>query len=299
MIDFKIPRTKDCIIIDTKNWVQNSSQMLTIHRMSGRDIPTYLATALEVNAEKEVLKDGVKKGDTVLLTRVASEVAQYRAFELEVGDKRYYDVPIMQVLGKFTDNKISYNSLNMLFDKILIKKVDTSKIGLLEIPNSNTMIGEVIKVGTCKFDKDWNRQDLQVKVGDKVLIKDNVITEITFGADTYYATEESMVVGKFNSNEFTLENLTLINKSIIFDSYIAETALSSNLLTPLLNFEDEDITDIYNRDLFKVLAVDNSLTDLKKNDIILTDRSVTNYVYIGVDKYFMLSGTDYLEAKII
>ena len=37
---------------------------------------------------------------------------------------------------------------------------------------------------------------------------------------------------------------------------------------------------------------------LKKDDIILTDRSVTTYVYIGIDKYFMLSGMNYLEAKV-
>ena len=300
MISFKVPRIKDCIVIDTKNWLNNSSQILTIHRMSGRDIPTYLATVIEENVEKECLKGYVSKGDTVLLTRVASEVSQYRAFEVEPDDKRYYDVPVMQVLGVFKDNKISYDSLNMLFDKILIKKVDTSRVGYLDVPNTNTMIGEVVKTGTCRFDKDWNKLDLQVKVGDKVLIRDNVTTEISFGSETYYATEESMVVGIFNSvNNYTLDNLRLINNSIILDSYIAEKAMSSDLYTPLLNFEDEDVTDIYNRDLFKILAIDNSLTKLKKDDIILSDRSVTNYVYIDADKYFILSGMDYLEAKII
>jgi hypothetical protein len=74
--------------------------------------------------------------------------------------------------------------------------------------------------------------------------------------------------------------------------------LSYSLSTPTLNFEEEDVTDIYNRDLFKIVAIDKSLTNLKKDDIILTDRSVTNYAYIGVDKYFLLTGTTYLEAKV-
>ena len=65
-----------------------------------------------------------------------------------------------------------------------------------------------------------------------------------------------------------------------------------------MNYENEDITDIYNRDLFKILASDKSLTKLQKDDIIIVDRSVTNYVYIGTDKYFMLSGMDYIEAKV-
>ena len=299
MINFKVPRTKDCVIIDTKNWLQNSSQILTIHRMSGRDIPTFLAKAVEVNNSNECFNGVIEKGDTLFLTRVVSEVAQCRPFEVEVGDKRYYDVPIMQVIGKFNDGNVSYDSLQLLFDKVLIKKIDTSKVGYLEIPNSNTMIGEVVKTGTCAFDKEWNKKELVVKNGDIVLIKDNVSTEITFGTDTYYASEESAIVGIFNGvKEYTLENLTLINDNILLESYIPEIILSSSLSTPTLNFEEEDVTDIYNRDLFKIVAIDKSLTNLKKDDIILTDRSVTNYAYIGVDKYFLLTGTTYLEAKV-
>ena len=85
MIDFKVPRTKDCVIIDTKNWLQNSSQILTIHRMSGRDIPTFLAKAVEVNNSNECFDGAIEKGDTLFLTRVVSEVAQCRPFEVEVG----------------------------------------------------------------------------------------------------------------------------------------------------------------------------------------------------------------------
>lgn len=299
MIDFKVPRAKDCIIIDTKNWLQNSSQILTVHKMSGRDIPTFISKVIDVSAEKDVLRNYINKNDTVLLTRVASEVAQGRAFETEVGDKRFYNVPIMQVLGVFKEGVISYDTLNMLFDKILIKKIDTTRVGFLDIPNSNTMIGEVVKTGTCKFDKDWNKQELTVKAGDLVLIRDNVTTEIMLGNEIYYATEESMVVGLFNDNkDFSLQNLKLINESIILEQYIPDTTFNTKFLTPSLNFEDEDITDLYNRDLFKVTAVDGSLTKLKKDDIILTDRSVTTYVYIGIDKYFMLSGMNYLEAKV-
>lgn len=297
MIDFNVPKSKDCIIIDTKNWTQNSSQILTVHKMSGRDIPTYIAEVLSENIVKDCLKGAVAKGDTVLLTRVASEVAQYRSFEIEVGDKRYYDVPVMQVLGKF-DNDISFSSLHMLFDKILIKRIEDIFEGNLLLPENNTMIGEVVKVGTCKFDKDWKKHDLQVEVGDKVLIRDNVTTEIFLDGETYYATEESMVVGKFDEHGYQLNNLTLLNKSLLLDSYISDHALNSTLLTPILNYEGEDVTDIYNRDLFRIQAVDESLTNLHKDDIILLDRNVTNYVYIGINKYFMLAGTDFVEAKI-
>ena len=269
MINFKVPRTKNSIIIDIKNWVQNSSQILTVHRLSGRPLPTYIAKVLEVNEEKENLKGVVSKGDTVLLSRVASEVAQFRAFEVEVGDKRYYDVPIMQVLGVFLNGVISFNSFNPILDKIVVKKLDTTKIGALEFPDNQTMIGKVIKVGSCRFDQKWNKHELNVKVGDTVLIKDNVTTEISLDGNTYYVTEESMVVGVFNSEKYNLENIKFLNKSIIMESYIPPMALNSTLLTPSMNFEAEDITSIYNRDLFKIVALDQSLTNLKKDDIIL------------------------------
>lgn len=297
MIDFNVPRSKDCILIDTKDWLQNSSQKLTIHRMSGRDIITYLTKALNVNAEREEFKEVISKGDTLLLTRISSEVAQYKSFGIDPKDKRYYEVPIMQVIGIFEDGVVSLDNLKVLFDKILVEKVDTSRIGFLDIPN-NAMIGRVVKTGWCRFDNDWKIHSLTVKVNDYVLIRDNVTTEITLGDKTYYASEEAMIVGIFKNEDFSLDSLELINDSILFQEYIPERTFNSGLLTPSLNFEDEDVTDIYNRDLFKICAVDKSLTELQKGDIIMADRNVANYVYLKTDKYFILSGMTYVEAKI-
>ena len=299
MIDFKVPRTKDCVVIDTKKWLQNASCPITVHRMSGRDIPTYISKVVSVNVDKPYFKGLINDGDTVLLTRVASEVAQYRTYGIEADDSRYYNTPIMQVIGIFEDNEISFSSLNLILDKVLVKKVDSSKLGKLELPESNTMIGEVVKVGWCKFDRKWNKQPLRVCVGDKVLIRDNVTTEIMLDGEKYYATEEAMVVGIFKDEQYDLDSMEIISESVIMEPYIPTKALNSTLYTPLLNFEDEDVTDIYNRDLFKILAVDKSLTNLKKGDIILLDRNITNYVYLYTDKYFILSGMDYINAKII
>lgn len=298
MIDFNVPRLKDCVLIDTKNWLQDNLQKLTIHRMSGRDIVTYITPAVDVRAEREEFQGRVKKGDILLLTRIASEIAQYKSFGIDPEDRRYYEVPLMQVIGTFENNQVTFDNLKVLFDKIVVKKIETTKLGALELPKSNTMIGEVIKTGWCRFDNDWNSHSLTVKVGDHVLLRDNVSTEITLGGETYYITEEAMVVGIFSSNVYSLENLKIINNSILFESYVPETALNSSLLTPSLNFENEDVTDIYNRDLFRVVAVDPSLTKLKKDDIIMADRNVTNYVYLYTDKYFILSGMDFVEAKV-
>ena len=295
MIDFKVPRSKDKVLIDTKKWIQNSSG-LSIHRMSGRDLPTYIATVLSENIENERLKGTIKEGDTVLLTRVVSDISMSSSFSVGLEGSNYYNVPIMQVLGVFEGNEVSFSTLHMIFDKVLIKKIETS--GSLILPDDQTMIGEIVKTGTCKFSKDWDVLPLPVKVGDKVLLRDNICTEVFLNGEYYYAAEVSMIVGIFQDEEFTLEKADIISESIVMREYIPERALSSSLLTPLMNFEDADLTDIYNRDLFKVVAVDKNLTKIKKDDILLLDRNVANYVYYRENKYFILNGTDYVEAKI-
>ena len=296
MIDFKVPRLRDKILIDTKNWVQNSSGCtLGLHRMSGRPLPTYIAKVLEVNAHTEELKNAVQKGDTVLLTRVVSDVSMYKSFSTELDNNSYFNVPIMQILGVFKNGDISINSLKMLFDKILVRKIE-SKSKLI-LSNDNTMIGEVVKVGTCRFDKDWNSSSLTVRAGDKVLIRDNVTTEVYLDGEYYYAVEESMIVSIFTEDKLKFDESMVINNNIILEPYIPES--TSIFLTPNLNYEDEDYTEIYNRDLFKVIRVDSLLTELQEGDIILVNRNITNYVYYNENKYFIISGIENVEAKII
>ena len=296
MIDFKVPKNKDKIIIDTNDWIRNSTgNTLNIYRISGKDLPTYITKVVDVNIQTKELKNSVKKGDTVVLTRVASEISEYYVSSLSKYDKgKYCSIPVMQVLGVFEGDTISYNSLRMLFDKILIKKISQEAEILLS--ENNAMVGEVVRIGTNKFSKDWKAESLSVKVGDKVLIRDNVVTELRLDGDIYYAVEEGMIAAILNHD--TLEESEIISNSVIMEPYLSETIGSSVLITPSLNYEDEDITSIYNRDLFKVVAVDKNLIKLKKGDIILVDRNVTNYVYFREHKYFILSSLDFVEGKV-
>ena len=299
MIDFNVPRSKDCITIDTKDWRPNNTSGLEIRRLSGKTVPTYVAQIINVNIQNQKLK-GLMKNDLVLISRVASEVAEFRTFAIERDDKRFYNVPVMQVLGYFKYGIPDFKGLTMLFDKILIKKIDNPLNGSLMLKDDNTLIGEVVKVGTCRFDDSWNMQELQVKVGDKVIIRDNVSTEIILDGKPYYATEEAMVVGVLPEGAKSLDEIKLINKSIICEPYLPEKVLDSKLLiTPVLDYEDEDLTDIYNRNLFKVLTSDANLTNIEKNDILLIDRNMTNYVYFNGTKYFITQGLEYVEGKVI
>ena len=297
MLDLKVPRFKDKIVVNTKKWVQNYEGCgLGIHRLSGRDLPTYLIYAEEVYDFSERFKGAVNAGDLVLATRVSSEMCMYNSFELE-GEGQYNTIPIMQVIGTFNDNKVSFSNLKLLFDKILIQKKDNIYKGFV-LPESNSFVGEVVKVGTNRFDADGVSHDLRVSVGDTVLVRDNVTTEIYLDGQQFYATEEAMIVAIFHDSAYELENAEIISDSILLQPYIPEKIFNSSLVTPNVIYEDLDVTDIYNRDLFKVVAVDKNLTKVAKNDILLIDRNVTNYVYHGLDKYHIISDMNIIEAKI-
>lgn len=290
MIDFKVKRSEDCILIDTKKWVQNSSNILSIHKMSGRTFPTYLANVLSVNPVKEEYKGLVNEGDLVLISRVASEIASYKAFAVEAGDNRFYNVPISQICGKFSSNDLSYESLEVLTDKVLVEKVEPEyEKSLIVSTNDNTMLGKVLKAGP----KSLYKED------EVILIRDNVTTMVTLKGKPYYVVDNDMIVGHFSAKDnISLETLNVNNKSVILKQYIPEKALNSSLLTPILNYEDSDYSEIYNRDLFKVVAVDKELTKISIGDILLLNTDVTNYVFLKGEKYNIVSGMDHIEAKI-
>lgn len=298
-LDYKVLKSEDSILINVNNWVYPSG--LSIQKISGKASISYITKALDCHYVSDVFKEytdsTINKGDYILLTRVASEVASMRSYDLGDGQK-YFNVPIQQVLGTFKNNDISLDSLEMLYNKILIEKIDTNQTGLL-LSGDNNMIGKILKVGTIGLDESYNPKPLRVKQGDVVIVKDNVSTEIRLGDKDYYAVEETHVVGVI-SYGFSIDDITFINDSILMVPYNNPKVLNSSLLiTPDINYEDLDYSDIYNRDLFQVKYVDKELKDVEVGDVLLVKRDYTNYVYLNQEKYFLLNGQKWIETKII
>ena len=299
--DFKLDKNENCILIDPDAWVTNNSNLIQKYRMSGRNVITYMTKVLDIYAKEECLKGFISSGDLVFMTRVASEVSQYRHFLGPDKSRKYYTIPIMQVIGVFQDENISLEALTLLFDKILYKKVEFESKGLVKDVSDNTTLGEVVKIGFCKFSNKWEKQPLKVKTGDLILVKDNISTEIVIEGETYFAVDESGIVGIFkDSDDVSLENLEFINETVLMKPYIPEKMSKNSILwTPVMNYEDADYSEIYCRNQFKVAYLDQNLTAIKKNDIILIDRNVTNYVYFNKQKYFVTNGMDYIEGRRI
>ena len=289
--DYNVKKTEDCVLIYVNEWVQASD--IVIQKINGRYSTSCIAEALKVH-EKNYKNSPIKEGSYLFITSVAADVCRYTNFEID-GEK-FFNLPIMQVLGVFKDNLITFDSLEMIYDKILIEKIDTNSYAGIVLPETNEMIGKVIKIGTNSFDKDFNKIPLQVKIDDVVLIKDNVSTPIRLDGKDYYAIEEKSIVGIIKENA----EITFINESILMQPYYFKNLLNSTILeAPDINYEDLDYSEVYNRDLFKIKYIDKSISKLNEGDIVLAKRDYTDYVYLKQEKYFLLFGKNWIEAKII
>ena len=298
-LDFKTERSKDCILIDATKWVQNKSNMVQQYRLSGRDVITYIAEVLDTNLVNPEFKGKVKKGDYVLLSRVVSEVSQYRTYGID-GDNKYFNVPFMQIMGVFENRVISYNAFTPLFNKVLAVPFTPKKEGqFVEGITNKATIGKVLKTGRCRFNEAWEREPMKTSYGDTILIKDNMTTNIKLDGKDYYLLEEESIVCILDDLTYSLDDSEFINKSVLLQNYVPEKLLGSSILyTPNINYEDLDYTDIYNKNQMRVCHADLTLTQVKKNDIIFIDRNVASYVYYEDQKYYIVNGLDYVEGKL-
>lgn len=288
--DYNVKKTEDCVLIYVDNWIQASD--IAIQKINGKSSISCIAEALKIH-EHNYKNSSIKEGSYMLITKVAADVCRYTNFEID--GKKFFNIPIMQVLGIFEDNRITLNNLNMIYDKILVERIDTNSCDNIILPKTNEMIGRVVKIGTNKFDKNFNKIPLQVKTGDVVLVKDNVSTPIRLDGKDYFAIEESAVVGVVEKNG----EITFINESILMQPFHFKKLLNSTILeAPDINYEDLDYSEVYNRDLFKIKYIDKRIKDLKENDIVLVKRDFTNYVYLNQEKYHLINGKNYIEAKL-
>ena len=290
-LDYKVDRSENCVKINTDKWLTLDTNMLSRYRISGRSVITYLTRIVDKNltekwadTDKELPQDSV-----VLISRVASEVARNRAYQID--GENFYDIPITQVMGYFKDNAIDLLHFVPLSDKVLIKKINLDKQGFVHRVNDNSTVGKVLKTGSSVT---------SVSESDIVLIQDNVATELEVGFEKFLIVPEETIVGIFNSEEnLSVDNLRVINKAVLLQEYQSSKVFDSSvLIMPELNYEELDFSDTFNSDLFKVVAVDESLHEISKNDIILLDRNLTFYVFLNGEKYFLINGTKYISGKL-
>ena len=295
-IDYNVDGTENCVLINTRDWLYPDNTLVLKYKMSGRTVITYLTKALKVNVDTAKFPTHIEEGQTLFLSRIVSDISMDREHKIE--SNYYYNVPITQVMGYFVDNKITYDNLIMLYDKILVEKVDIHKDELIKRVDDNTMVGKVLKVGTNTFSKEWKPLPLQVSVGDTILIRDNATTLVTLDNKEYYAIEHGNVIGKF-SDSLSMNNIEVINDYIIMHEYVDELKIDDSIIsTRLDSYEGMDWSSYYNDSIFIVIHKDKNLTKIDIGDKVIVNKHLVNYAYFNNVRYNVISGLDYIEAKI-
>lgn len=277
-LDYKVKRNEDCVLIQVGDWI--SPSFLSFQKINGKKSITCFTRALASNL---INRDfNIKDGSIIALTSAASDIAGMRGYEMGDGVK-YFDTPISQIIGTIEGNEITLNNLRIAPTKILMRKINRSH-SILIPADSQEMIGKIVLAGASSG----------LKAGEEVLIKDNVTTTLRLDGEDFFAADCSNVVGVIG------EEIRFINESILMTSYVPNKLFSSSILVaPELNYEDLDYSDIYNRDLFKIKFLDESIRELSEGDIVLVNRDYTNYVWINDTKYFLINGKKYIEAKVL
>lgn len=287
--DYNVQRTKNRVQINVREWVQ-PTDTLEIHKMSGKAFLTYINKALKVH--NETFSDvKINEGDTILINKVASEIAVSPTIPYLLKDREYFDVPISQILGVFRGD-VSLNNLELTGGKVLYKKVDRTMSSQLLIPDKSTTMGFVKKLPS--------NYKGRLQEGTLILVKDNVSTDL-YWAQGYSITEEKdiIAIAEIQPAGDTVLKLNVINNYTLMKPYISTNVLNSNLLiSPDINYEDLDYSDMYNRNLFKVCMTDEN-TGLTEGDILVLNRDYTTYVYFNNEKYFAIeNGKEWISARI-
>lgn len=295
-------KSRNHVLINPKDWEQDASKLIHGYSIYGDVAMNYLTRVLKTNIDNAMFGEPVKEGDLVLLTRAASKVSYLKPFEISTGiDKaKFSNVHIMQVIGKFTNNRMTLEDFTPLFDKVLMERVPVELSTLIYAGNDEvTSVGKVIKVGTGGFTNKWKHREMEIKEGDYVLLRDNITTTVSLNHEEYMCTEDSMIVGRFKDSNLDMNTLELFHRGIMLEEKQEEKVLgSSMLLNPLYDLDVEDISDVYQRDRFKVINKNNKITDVNINDILVINRDCTNYVIFKGKTYYIINGTKDVEAII-
>lgn len=287
-------RSENCILIDTDNWLVNDSNEIIEFNQWGGISRTFITRALSVNVHKNSKYEGIlRDGDVVMITQVSANVYGCRYFTIPINldSTHYTDIPMAHVIGKF-DKKVSFDSFQPITNYVLSKTVEDIDVvnEILTTSDRTLTVQEVVKVGP------WVKG---LSVGDYVLVRDNVSTEISLDGSAYNAYNSEMVVGVFdNPLNIDFDFLTPFGTAaILVPEQTVYAHDGSQIFNPYYN-PDEDKDGITEIDTNRFRVLKSALPELKENDIVFVPKNVLNSVTFRGKEYFSTTDTQFMLAKI-
>ena len=288
---FDIANTKAYghVIINSEDW--HSPEPLVLTNLKGKIIPTNITTAVGINPAPAYRPLPFKVGDLIALSGLATRITSYLPFKLPDDPTIYSSTHLSQVIGYFVDNKVDYDNFIPIYDKVMFKPIEVKQSDFLYLSDDNLSVGVVVKTGDGGFNDDWDRVPMNFKVGDVVLVRDNVSTRVTLGQEDYYVVDDKFIMGKFESEDkLNIEDLKLCEGVHLFEEYEDDTIEGSMLYKVPMGDED-DISQTYQNMLFKLVK-----SDEVPEGIYYINRIDTEYVKFKNKTYFVAK-KDRIMAK--
>ena len=288
---FDIANTKAYghVIINSEDW--HSPEPLVLTNLKGKIIPTNITTAVGINPAPAYRPLPFKVGDLIALSGLATRITSYLPFKLPDDPTIYSSTHLSQVIGYFVDNKVDYDNFIPIYDKVMFKPIEVKQSDFLYLSDDNLSVGVVVKTGDGGFNDDWDRVPMNFKVGDVVLVRDNVSTRVTLGQEDYYVVDDKFIMGKFESEDkLNIEDLKLCEGIHLFEEYEDDTIEGSTLYKVPMGDED-DISQTYQNMLFKLVK-----SDEVPEGIYYINRIDTEYVKFKNKTYFVAK-KDRIMAK--
>ena len=288
---FDIANTKAYghVIINSEDW--HSPEPLVLTNLKGKIIPTNITTAVGINPAPAYRPLPFKVGDLIALSGLATRITSYLPFKLPDDPTIYSSTHLSQVIGYFVDNKVDYDNFIPIYDKVMFKPIEVKQSDFLYLSDDNLSVGVVVKTGDGGFNDDWDRVPMNFKVGDVVLVRDNVSTRVTLGQEDYYVVDDKFIMGKFESKDkLNIEDLKLCEGVHLFEEYEDDTIEGSTLYKVPMG-DDDDISQTYQNMLFKLVK-----SDEVPEGIYYINRIDTEYVKFKNKTYFVAK-KDRIMAK--
>ena len=288
---FDIANTKAYghVIINSEDW--HSPEPLVLTNLKGKIIPTNITTAVGINPAPAYRPLPFKVGDLIALSGLATRITSYLPFKLPDDPTIYSSTHLSQVIGYFVDNKVDYDNFIPIYDKVMFKPIEVKQSDFLYLSDDNLSVGVIVKTGDGGFNEDWDRVPMNFKLGDVVLVRDNVSTRVTLEQEDYYVVDDKFIIGKFESEDkLNIEDLKVCEGVHLFEDY-EDDAIEGSTIYKVPMGDEDDISQTYQNMLFKLVK-----SDEVPEGIYYINRIDTEYVKFKNKTYFVAK-KDKIMAK--
>ena len=294
--DYNIPYTKGwgCVMIESNNWLQNTTQTFQVYNTTGKISNNGITKIIKTNYNKDIFGDELHENDTVLVNHLYARALESMSYTVDNTHTKYGNIHVTGIVGKFENNIISFDTLKPLFDYVIMERIDVNlNSGLFVVPDTKTYIGKILKQGTHRYNKKWEKIPITTNIGDRVLLRKGSITNIQLGDKNYLCAKEEDVVGKEVSGK-----LELLKDRVLLEPNQAETFNNSHIMKASVDIEEKEyLSNSYESNRFKVVL--STIDNINVHDIIYVDTTLLTDVNYRGKNYKVLNNKKGIICKEI